>query len=66
VVLAHLLLGRNIFKGANAEESRNRIMQQPIPDFRSLDPRIDDKLNDILHHCLARDLNHRYATATSC
>lgn len=63
VVLAHLLLGRNIFKGANAEESRQRIMQQPIPDFRSLDPRIDDKLNDILHHCLARDLNHRYATA---
>ena len=63
VVLSNLLLGRNIFKGANAEESRNRIMQQPIPDFRSLDPRIDDKLNDILHHCLARDLNHRYATA---
>jgi serine/threonine-protein kinase len=63
VVLAHLLLGRNIFKGANAEESRQRIMQQPIPDFRSLDPRIDDKLNDILHHCLARDLNHRHATA---
>ena len=63
VVLAHLLLGRNIFKGATAEESRHRIMQQPIPDFRSLDPHIDDKLNDILHHCLARDLNHRYATA---
>ena len=63
VVLSNLLLGRNIFKGANAEESRQRIMQQPIPDFRSLDPRIDDKLNDILHHCLARDLNHRYATA---
>ncbi len=63
VVLGHLLLGRNIFKGANAEESRNRIINQPIPDFRSLDPRIDDKLNDILHHCLARDLNHRYATA---
>ena len=63
VVLAHLLLGRNIFKGTNAEESRQRIMQQPIPDFHSLDPRIDAKLNDILHHCLARDLNHRYATA---
>ena len=63
VVLANLLLGRNIFKGANAEESRHRIMQQPIPDFRALDPRIDEQLNDILHHCLARDLNHRYATA---
>ena len=63
VVLANLLLGRNIFKGTNAEESRNRIINQPIPDFRALDPRIDDRLNDILHHCLARDLNHRYATA---
>ena len=63
VVLANLLLGRNIFKGENAEESRTRIMNQPIPDFRSLDPRIDDQLNDILHHCLTRDLDRRYATA---
>jgi serine/threonine-protein kinase len=64
VVLAHLLLGRNIFKGANAEESRSRILNQPIPDFRVLDPRIDDKLNDLLHHCLARDPNRRYANAS--
>ncbi len=63
VVLASLLLGRNIFKGDTAEESRQRILNQPIPDFRALDPRIDDKLNDILHHCLARDLSRRYATA---
>ncbi len=63
VVLGHLLLGRNLFKGATAEESRNRILNQPIPDFRALDARIDDKLNDILHHCLARDTNRRYATA---
>ena len=62
VVLAHLLLGRNIFKGASAEESRNRIMNQPIPDFRALDSRIDDRLNDILHHCLAHDPNRRYST----
>src|SRR5580658_3902886 len=63
VVLAHLLLGRNIFKGATAEESRSRIMNQPIPDFRALDSRIDDRLNDILHHCLAHDANRRYETA---
>jgi eukaryotic-like serine/threonine-protein kinase len=63
VVLSNLLLGKNIFKGESAEESRQRIMNQPIPDFRALDPRIDDKLNDILHHCLARDLSRRYATA---
>ena len=63
VVLSNLLLGRNIFKGENAEESRQRIMSQPIPDFRALDSRIDDKLNDILHHCLVRDPERRYATA---
>ena len=63
VVLANLLLGRNIFKGENAEESRQRILNQPIPDFRALDARIDDKLNDILHHCLTRDLQRRFATA---
>jgi eukaryotic-like serine/threonine-protein kinase len=63
VVLAHLLLGRNIFKGATAEESRNRIMNQPIPDFRALDSRIDDRLNDILHHCLAHDTSRRYESA---
>jgi len=63
VVLSHLLLGRNLFKGATPEESRQRIMNQPIPDFCALDPRIDDKLNDILHHCLARDPVRRYPTA---
>ena len=63
VVLAHLLLGRNIYKGATAEESRSRILTQPIPDFRVLDSRIDAKLNDILHHCLAHEPNHRYAGA---
>ena len=38
-------------------------MNMAIPDFRALDPRIDDPLNDILHRCLARDLAQRYATA---
>ena len=37
VVLAHLLLGRNIFKGENADESRQRILNMEIPDFRKLD-----------------------------
>ncbi len=63
VVLSTLLLRYNIFKGANAEESRNRILKQPIPDFRRLDPRIDDRLNQILQRALARDLNQRYPKA---
>ena len=63
VVLAHLLLGRNLFKGQNAEESRQRIMNLPIPDFRELSPGIDERLNQILHRSLDRDLDQRYQTA---
>lgn len=62
VVLAHLLLGRNVFKGATADESRQRMINMPIPDFRSIDPRIDDRLNEILHRALARELERRYST----
>src|SRR5205823_3467991 len=60
VVLAHLLLGRNLFKGDGPEESRQRIMNLPIPDFRALDQRIDERLNEILHRALVRDVDKRY------
>jgi len=63
VVLAHLLLGKNIFKGATPEESRQRMMSMIIPDFHSLDERVDADLNRILHRALARDVNARYPTA---
>jgi serine/threonine-protein kinase len=63
VVLAHLLLGHNVFKGASSEESRERILALPIPNFRALDPRIDEPLNAILHRSLARDLDKRFASA---
>jgi serine/threonine-protein kinase len=63
VVLSSLLLGRNIFKGATAEESRRNIMHLPVPDFRALDKRLDDRLNQILQRCLARDLEFRYPNA---
>jgi serine/threonine protein kinase len=63
VVLAHLLLGRNVFKGVTPEESRLRMMSMPVPDFRTLDPRVDESLNKILQKALARDLQQRYPTA---
>src|SRR5213596_1183755 len=47
VVLAHLLLGRNVFKGENTDESRDRILRLSVPDFRSIDKRVDDRLNQI-------------------
>jgi eukaryotic-like serine/threonine-protein kinase len=63
VVLAHLLLGRNVFKGNTADESRNHMLSMPIPDFRPLDERIDNRLNEILQRALSRDLDKRYPTA---
>src|SRR6184192_2511907 len=62
VVLANLLLGKNLFKGATPEESRQRMMNLPVPDFRSLDERVDERLNQIVHRALARDLGQRYAS----
>jgi serine/threonine protein kinase len=61
VVLASLLLGHNPFKAETPEESRQRIMEMPIPDFTQLDPRIDARLNEILRKALARDREQRYA-----
>lgn len=63
IVLAQLLLGHNVFKAATPEESRQRVLKMPIPDFRQLDPRIDDDLNKILQRALMRDVSKRYAAA---
>jgi len=63
VVLANLVLGRNVFRGQDANESRERIMTMPLPDFTELNPKVDARLNEILHRALARDLSQRYATA---
>src|SRR5688572_18702210 len=63
VVLAQMLLSKNIFKGASPEESRERVLTMSIPDFRTLDKRIDDRLNEILQRALARDINARYPNA---
>ena len=63
MVLGHLLLGHNVFKGPSPEESRKLVMNMPLPDFRALDGRIDDRLNQIVLKALSRDLNKRYGSA---
>src|SRR3984957_13572178 len=63
VVLSNLLLGYNIFKGASSEESRERIMTLPLPNFSQLNPRIDARLNEMLLRTLSRDLAKRYPSA---
>jgi serine/threonine-protein kinase len=63
VVLAHLLLGRNIFRAETPEASRQRMLKLPIPDFRLEDERIDERLNGILHRTLRRSVEERYPCA---
>lgn len=63
IVLSQLLLAKNPFRGNSPEESRRKILNEPIPDFAAKDSRIDAPLNAILKRSLARDLNERYATA---
>jgi eukaryotic-like serine/threonine-protein kinase len=63
IVLAYLLLGFNIFKGATAGESRQRILTLSIPQFARLNDKIDERLACILERALARDLDKRYQSA---
>jgi len=64
VVLAELLLGYNIFRGQAAVTARERILSLTLPDFSTLRPGIDERLNQILHRALARDPEKRYSSAT--
>ena len=63
VVLSNLLLGYNLFRGNNSDDSLKRIMSLPLPNFSQLNPKVDARLNEIVHRTLARDLAKRYATA---
>lgn len=63
VVLSVLLTGENVFKGENAEESRQRVIRCAIPDFTRINPEIDPRLNQMLQKSLALDLGARYQTA---
>jgi serine/threonine protein kinase len=63
IVLAQLILGYNIFKGDSPEASRQKVLTLPIPDFRNLDSRVNERLNEILQRALARNLDQRYPTA---
>ncbi len=63
IVLAELLLGRNIFRSQDRLESRQNILSLPIPKFATLRPEIDPKLEAIIQKALQRDRNDRYQSA---
>lgn len=63
VVLLQMLSGQNIFKGANAEESRQRVLACQLPPLEELCSDLPSKLGEILRKSLARDPAARYQTA---
>jgi serine/threonine protein kinase len=63
IVLTEMLLGKNLFRGGTRVESRRNILTLPIPQFSTLRPDIDPKLDAILHKALSRDREKRYQSA---
>jgi serine/threonine-protein kinase len=63
IVLSEVLLGRNIFRAANRLDSRRQILTMPLPQFSSLRPDIDPKLEAILQRALNRERDKRYQSA---
>ena len=63
IVLTELLLGKNIFRSADRAQSRRNILTMPIPQFSTLRPDIDPKLEAIIQKALQRDRDKRHQSA---
>jgi eukaryotic-like serine/threonine-protein kinase len=63
IVLTELLLGKNIFRALERTHSRRNILSMPIPQFSTLRPEIDPKLESIIQRALIRDREARYQSA---
>jgi serine/threonine protein kinase len=63
IVLTELLLGKNIFRAADRAHSRRNILTMPIPQFATLRPEIEPRLEAIIQRALTRDRDRRYQSA---
>ena len=63
IVLAEILLSRNIFRADDRLQSRKNVLSMPVPRFTTLRPAIDARLDTILHRALERDRSKRYQSA---
>ena len=63
IVLTEILLGKNIFRNVDRAQSRRNILTMPIPQFSSIRPDIDPRLEAIIQKALRRDRNQRYQSA---
>ena len=63
VVMSEVILGKNIFRGADRSQSRRNILTLPVPDFTTLRPDLDAQLAAIMQQSLQRDREQRYQSA---
>jgi len=64
IVLTEILLGKNIFRNVDRAQSRRNILTMPIPQFGTLRPDIDERLERIIQKALRRDRDQRYQSAS--
>ena len=63
IVLAEMLEGHNRFLGIDDDVSIQNILEMPIPNFAETVPGVHERLNNILHKLLKRNLEERYQEA---
>jgi serine/threonine-protein kinase len=64
IVLTEMLLGKNLFRSTDRNQTRRNILTLAIPQFSTLRAEIDPKLEAILQKCLQRDRDKRYQNAS--
>ena len=64
IVLTELLLGKNIFRSPDRAQSRRNILGMVIPQFATLRPDIEPRLEAIIQRALQRDRENRYLGAS--
>ena len=63
ICLWEMIARRRLFKSEAEGETLNRLLYEPIPSLRSVDPEVPRELDEVCAKALARDLDERFATA---
>jgi serine/threonine protein kinase len=63
IVLAEVLLNRNMFRAVDRAQSRRNILTMPIPQFSTLRADIKPSLEAVLQRCFQRDRDKRYQSS---
>jgi serine/threonine-protein kinase len=64
VILWEVLTGRRLFKSDSEAVTLSRLLIEPIPNAREIDPRVPLSLDDVAAHALQRNPADRFQTAT--